>query len=299
MFSTYEWHQTRWWWWTCDSLTNKLICYQWICSLFKFKIQVLVENMLAIDAESSTFIYKREEWIPDRSRLYKCVFVYDCDLCAGSGPMSLLTDIYQTRRPWGVFSLFSNLTKWTDVQSWEQNVSEKHLGQLLLLQTTAAMFPVSILAVSSPTAVVEGVLGAALITSAVPLSDVTSVGPARNAATPKPHPDLLSRSPPEPPDLTPPMNPSVQWERTGDCTGSGIDCWHRAKTIKFIKWSVSVLLFVTQFSVHVSRLPRPFPSLYILAAFSFNWIKSSSTNLAYHHPNSRDLLIVSPPSSLH
>lgn len=31
-------------------------------------------------------------------------------------------------------------------------------------------------------------------------------------------------------------------ERTGDCTGSGIDCWHRAKTIKFIKWSVSVLL---------------------------------------------------------
>lgn len=100
------------------------------------------------------------------------------------------------------------------------------------------MFPVSILAVSSPAAVVQGLLGPTLINSAVPLSDVTSVGPARNAATPKPHP-ISSRATRPHPSNKPICH---LCERTGDCTGSGIDCWHRAKTIKFIKWSVSVLL---------------------------------------------------------
>lgn len=107
-----------------------------------------------------------------------------------------------------------------------------------------------------------------------------------------PHPNLTP-SPPEPPDLTPPINPSVIYVRgrvTAQVLASTADTEPKQSNS-----SSEACLCCSRFSVHVSRLLRPFPFLYLLAASSFNWIKSSSTNVAYHHLNSRDLLVVPPP----
>lgn len=110
-----------------------------------------------------------------------------------------------------------------------------------------------------------------------------------------PHPNLTP-SPPEPPDLTPPINPSVIYVRgrvTAQVLASTADTEPKQSNS-----SSEACLCCSRFSVHVSRLLRPFPFLYLLAASSFNWIKSSSTNVAYHHPNSRDLLVIPPPPLL-